>query len=183
MHLLSCWKPDGRRRFELPHIYLPPEAKVNNPKESIDDTCKEIIRNLQANRSYSNFLGGWRFFFIALTYYFGKYFKPDTYWEKTERERASYVKGGKGRETFDPNGIGILFIDLFQCQKCLIPSIPHTVRPRRGLSLTLMNCQPDLKYIKWKVHTSHIGASELTLFKSYEIGLLIIWPLCFWTIK
>ena len=30
---------------------------------------------------------------------------------------------------------------------------------------------------------THIGASELTLFKSYEIGLLRIRPLCFWTIK
>ena len=31
---------------------------------------------------------------------------------------------------------------------------------------------------------THIVASELTLSKSYEIGLLmIIRPLCFWTIK
>ena len=30
---------------------------------------------------------------------------------------------------------------------------------------------------------THIGVSELTLFKSYEIGLLRIRPLCFWTIK
>ena len=30
---------------------------------------------------------------------------------------------------------------------------------------------------------THIGASELTLFKSYEIGLLRIRPLCFWTIE
>ena len=29
---------------------------------------------------------------------------------------------------------------------------------------------------------THIGASELTLFKSYEIGLLRIRPLCFSTI-
>ena len=29
----------------------------------------------------------------------------------------------------------------------------------------------------------HRGASELTLFKSYEIGLLRIRPLCFWTIE
>ena len=29
----------------------------------------------------------------------------------------------------------------------------------------------------------HIGASELTLFKFYEIGLLRIRTLCFWTLK
>ena len=28
-----------------------------------------------------------------------------------------------------------------------------------------------------------IGVSELTLFKSYEIGLLRIQPLCFWSIR
>ena len=30
---------------------------------------------------------------------------------------------------------------------------------------------------------THIGASELTLFKSYEIGLWRIRPICFWLIK
>ena len=30
---------------------------------------------------------------------------------------------------------------------------------------------------------THIGVSELTLFKSYEIGLLRIRPLCFWSIR
>ena len=45
--------------FKLPHIFLPPEAKVliltkkffdkNYPKESIDDTCKEIIKKFVVN--------------------------------------------------------------------------------------------------------------------------------------
>ena len=30
---------------------------------------------------------------------------------------------------------------------------------------------------------AHIGASGLTLFKSYEIWLLRIRPVCYWTIK
>ena len=30
---------------------------------------------------------------------------------------------------------------------------------------------------------THTGVSELTLLKSYEIGLLRIRPLCFWTIR
>ena len=46
-----------------------------------------------------------------------------------------------------------------------------TVRPWWGL--TLMNYNSNLKYAKWKVNI---------YIKSYEIGLLRIQLLCFWSI-
>ena len=50
----------------------------------------------------------------------------------------------------------------------LVGSDPHELAP--GFEV----CQME---------GTHKGLSELTLFKSYEIGILRIPPLCFWTIR
>ena len=60
---------------------------------------------------------------------------------------------------------------------------PRLVRPH-GSALVgsdLHERAPGFEVCQMKV--THIGASELTLSKSYEIGLLRIRPLCFWTIE
>ena len=54
MHLLSCFKADGRRGVDHPHSFLSPEPNVltltkkffdeYDPKESINDTHKEVLK-------------------------------------------------------------------------------------------------------------------------------------------
>ena len=55
------------------------------------------------------------------------------------------------------------FVDVFQ-SPALVESDPHELASKFEV------CQ---------MKGTHLGASELTLFKSYEIGLLRIRPLCF----
>ena len=50
----------------------------------------------------------------------------------------------------------------------LVGSDPHELAP---------------EFEVWKMKGTHIGISELTLFKCYEIGLFRIRPMCFWSIR
>ena len=62
-------------------------------------------------------------------------------------------------------------------------SCRFTIRPH-GSALVRSDpheSPPDFEVCQMK--GTHIGFPELTLFKSYEIGLLRIRPLCFWSIR